>query len=875
MSDPLEKYRRKRDPGATNEPFGAEQTVRHDSPAWSGRFVIHQHAASRMHFDLRLQIAGKLESFAVPKGLSLDPEVKHLAVHTESHPLEYLLFEDVIPEKNYGAGAMIVWDTGSFVFNEADGDASLARGKLDFTLNGFKVKGRFALIATGRRKAAQGLAGTSAKVSEWLLIKKRDQHAEEGSSLVERQPHSVVSGLTVVELKDKENLSEQLLAQARALSASAPPTKGKRVSEHALVPMVVQHDDMPKSSSQYLYELKLDGVRIIAEKEGQAVSLHYRSGRSCTRNYADIARCLQYLPAKSCVIDGEIVTFDPQGRPNFGMLASRIQARNPADFDRAQADVPVVFFAFDLLRLGDADLCNVALEQRKALLKKLVRGAGYVRTLDHIVKHGDALWSLIEAQDLEGMVAKKLGTPYVPGPSGTGYWVKIKRAVDHDYVVIGYSQSERGELKALLVATSSAQGLIYRGRVGTGFSNSDRIALTQLLMQLRSDKLAAEVPTSIRAVFVEPRLVIKVKHQGFSNNGHLRAASYRGIHESKQPSECTDANSSISSDAEAEEELLLAKTRTSTDSERWSILEQNSQVQMTNLEKVYFPEDGYTKGDLLKYYAEIAPVMLPHLKGRPVVLVRYPDGIHGKNFYQWRAPEKTPGWLRTFELYDEEKQKEKGSNKSAFLVDSVDALLHIANLGCIPLHVLAGREGTAQHCDFLTIDFDIGDRPLTDGVRLALTLRQILDELGLSGFPKTSGQRGLHVLVPLGPGVTYQSAKILCELLGRIVLSHHPDLATMQRRIDKREDKVYIDTGQTGRSRTIVAPYSVRAYPGARVSTPLYWSEVHLALDPAMFTIETLPTRVRQHPDPMIGMLEERPDIKSVLNQLARWTERS
>jgi len=257
-----------------------------------------------------------------------------------------------------------------------------------------------------------------------------------------------------------------------------------------------------------------------------------------------------------------------------------------------------------------------------------------------------------------------------------------------------------------------------------------------------------------------------------------------------------------------------------------------------------------------------------------VVLVRYPDGIHGKNFYQWRAPDKSPAWLRTFELYDEEKQREKGSNKAAFLVDDVDSLLHIANLGCIPLHVLAGRETSPQNCDFLTVDFDLGERPLADGVRLALSLHEILQELHLPGFAKTSGQRGLHVLVALGQGVGFESAKLLCELLGRIVLSRHPEISSMQRRIDKRGDKVYIDTGQTGRSRTIVAPYSVRAYPGARVSTPLLWSEVHLALDPSVFTIETVVERVRTLGDPMAELLHVQPDIPAVLNQLSRWTSR-
>jgi bifunctional non-homologous end joining protein LigD len=873
MSDPLEKYRKKRNPGGTNEPFGAEHTVRSD--LGGGRFVIHQHAATRMHYDLRLEIGGTLQSFAVPKGITLDPIEKHLAVHTEDHPIEYLRFEDVIPEGNYGAGAMIIWDTGTFTFLEANGTDSLARGKLDFVLSGFKAKGRFALIATGRRKAAQGLAGTSGKAAEWLLIKKNDRFAVTGKNLAELYPRSVVSGLSTTDLKRKRELGQAWEQAALDLVAQHPPSKKQRPLSEAL-PMVVKHGQVPHRSAQYLYELKLDGVRILAHKQKNEVSLSYRSGISCTRSYSDIARCLEHLPVSEALIDGEIVTFDEAGRPNFGLLAPRIAAKRPGEIQQAQAKVPVVFFAFDLLQLGTADLRQVPLERRKELLGQLLPGNGFIRTLDHIVDHGDALWTLVEQQQLEGMVAKRLGTPYTPGPEPSGHWIKLKRAVDEDYAVMGYSQGERGALKAPLVALYGPNGWVYQGRVGTGFSNRDRIHLVKTLRELATHGPCCAVPDDVQATFVEPKLVIKVKHQGRSNAGHLRAASFQGIHEAKAAQDCRLDEFDQAVPVDPDENHILKGALISPPAEdlsRRSAPRANpGRVHLTNLDKVYFPEDGYTKGNLIDYYAEIAPVMLPHLQGRPVVLVRYPDGIAGKNFYQWRAPEKSPPWLRTFELYDEEKQRERGSNKSAFIVDSVDALLHIANLGCIPLHVIAGRETSPSHCDFLTIDFDLGERPLADGVRLALSLREILDELGLDGFPKTSGQRGLHVLVALGPGIGFESAKIMCELLGRIVLTRHADISTMQRRIDKRGDKVYIDTGQTGRSRTIVAPYSVRAYPGARVSTPLSWSEVHLALDPAQFTIETVPDRVKLRGDPMEGLLHSRPDLNSVMTRLARWT---
>ncbi len=289
---------------------------------------------------------------------------------------------------------------------------------------------------------------------------------------------------------------------------------------------------------------------------------------------------------------------------------------------------------------------------------------------------------------------------------------------------------------------------------------------------------------------------------------------------------------------------------------------------VSNPSKVFWPDEGYTKGDLCAYYASIAGVMLPFLQERPVVLVRYPDGIAGKHFYQWNVPTGTPDWIERLEIVDEEEQ---GSlKKTVFLVDSVDALVHIANLGCIPLHVLAAQRGTLDQCDFLTVDFDIADRPFSDAVRLALDLRAILDDVGLVGFPKTSGQKGLHVLVPLGPGVNFDTAKLLVELLGRLITDKNPNIATMERRVNQRGSRVYVDTGQTGPSRTIVAPYSVRSHPGATVSTPIGWNELHVALDPSRFTMLTVPGRVADVGDPFADFMAARPDVPAAVKALSK-----
>lgn len=863
MEERLDKYRLKRDPGQTNEPFSAERSIRsNEGSTQRGRFVIHQHAATRMHYDLRLEVGGVLESFAIPHGLSLDPKEKRLAIHTESHPLEYLHFEDVIPAGNYGAGSMIIWDTGGVRFMETSAEEGIERGKIDFVLSGFKVKGRFALIATGRRKAQSGLAGSSGFERQWLLIKKPDEHATEGLHPTTTLPASVVSGLSVHDLSRKSEIGATLLAQAQELTLVRCNTS----QTSALIPMLCSTEEVPHRSRDYLYELKLDGVRILAEKSADTVRLNYRSGRTCTNNYADVARSLSHLPVKRALLDGEIVAFDTQGRPHFEGLGPRIRARRPFDVQSAESSVAVAYIVFDLLELGDVDLTGLAIEDRKKLLLQLIPQRGLVRPLDHIVERGDALYQMCQEQGLEGMIAKRLGSKYLPGPTISGHWIKIKQKEDAEFVVVGFTtqKDDSHVLGALVVASLVGERWVYRGRVGSGFSKSEATELLAHLLTLESESSLGQVeglPPDPPVRLVEPEVVVRVRSLGLSDAGHLKGGVYLGQRADMSPAECTIAPNDEMTDAPVDDGKSPSQA-----------LEGRNRVKLSNLGKIFWQDEQITKGDLLDYYSGIAGALLPYLADRPVVLVRYPDGVAGKSFYQWRVPDGTPSWVRTIELYDEEKQKERGTGKSAFLIDDLDSLLHVVNLGCIPIHVLASRRDSRECCDFITIDFDLGERPFKEAVTLALSLKELLDELGLDGFAKTSGQRGLHVLIPLGPGVPFQSAKLLCELLGRVLVGRHPQVATMERRKEKRGDKLYVDTGQTGRSRTIVAPYSVRAFTAARVSTPLKWTELHLALNPSAFTIHSVVDRFAALGDPMAPLLESTPDLSQVLKTMAIWT---
>ncbi|MES1172992.1 MAG: DNA ligase D [Myxococcales bacterium] len=868
--DALKLYRDKRDPLATNEPFGAEHKSQ-GRETRSGRFVVHLHDASRPHYDLRLQVGGTLKSFAVPRGPSLTVLDKKLAVLTEDHPLEYLDFEEVIPEGNYGAGAMIAWDVGRVRYLETSAERGIEIGKIDFELDGFKLHGRFALVATGRRKAS---GPNDKKSNEWLLIKKQDAFAHPPGDILVEQPYSVLSGLTISDLADRARVVQELEAEAEALGAIRGPVDVANVA-----PMLCSLTGAELLDESRVYELKIDGVRIVADKHERAVALRYRNGRAASSSYPEIARAVASLAPARVVLDGEVVAFDPQGRPSFQRILPRIQADRPFDVRAAMNEVPVSYLVFDLLALNAFDLRPLPLLSRKTLLMKLLHGRGYVRALDHLEGDGRPLFELCRTQRLEGVVAKRASSPYRHGPRRTEDWVKIKAERDDEFVVVGFMRGKgnRSALGALCVASYSGERLLYRGRVGSGLDAATLSSLEQALEARRIEAFPAfgQPPEDAKgALWVRPELVASVRFLGFTEGEvRLRAPVFKGLRNDIHPGDCRAAPVSelvaTPPAPEAEPQAEASAVEVAALPAPKAAKAQRSRVTVSNPNKVFWTDEGYTKGDLCAYYASIAEVMLPFLHERPVVLVRYPDGIAGKHFFQWNVPAGTPDWIERIERVDEDDPD--GPKKTLFLLNSADALVHIANLGCIPLHVLAAQRGTLDECDFLTVDFDIADRPFSDAVRLALDLKQVLDDVGLIGFPKTSGQRGLHVLVPLGPGVNFDTAKLLVELLGRLITDKNPSIATMERRVNQRGSRVYVDTGQTGPSRTIVAPYSVRAYRGATVSTPISWEELHVALDTSRFTMLTLPRRVLEVGDPYAEFMSTRPDVAAAVTALSKY----
>lgn len=847
----LSKYRQKRDPSRTNEPFAAERIASAPSGR-AGVFVVHLHDARRRHYDLRLEVQGVLQSFAVPKGPTLDPRERRLAVHTEEHPIEYADFEEVIPEGNYGAGPMIAWDMGRVQWLEPP-EEGLARGKLDFVLAGFKLRGRFALVRTGDRAARRG----EGEAKQWLLIKKEDAFSSTTRDLIVVEPESVLSGLTVERLGDRKRIAEGL--EERAAAAGAPLGD---VDPRGIVPMPCGDADGRLEDPERIYELKLDGVRLLAGRSGADVTLVYRSQRVMTATYPDVARAVRALCTDRVVLDGEVVAFDADGKPSFQRLGQRMHMTRPHDVRHAVAQVPVVYVVFDLLAVGARDTRRLPLRTRKALLAEIVPKRGMIRLLDHLDADGRPLWDLCGKAGLEGLVAKRADSPYLEGPARTDHWLKIKRDREADFVVVGYVEGNGGRrsLGALELGTYEGERLVHRGRVGSGLSAATIRLLLERLRPLEAAEPTAEgdpVPAGGQRHFSRPELVVNVTFTGWTEDGHLRHPVFRGIRDDLPPSACVAAP--------PPPEPLPTIDGTAREPAAGLAVAPRTRVSVSNRDKVFWPDEGYTKGELVDYYASIAEVMLPFLRDRPVVLVRYPDGITGKHFYQWNVPEGTPSWMRTLHLPEED-----GPGKHTFLIDDVDGLVHIANLGCIPIHVLPFRKGTQGQCDYFVVDFDLGPRPLPDAVTLALSLKSLLEDVGLVGYPKTSGQSGLHVLVPLGPGVGFDTAKMLVELVGRLLQGQHADIATMERRIADRGDRVFIDVGQTGRSRTIVAPYSVRAHPGALVSLPLPWHDVHRALEPREFSMFTAKARAAERGDALAGFFDVRPDVAGVVERLGK-----
>jgi bifunctional non-homologous end joining protein LigD len=829
----LDAYRSKRDPERTPEPFGAG-----GGPPGS-RFVIQQHSARRMHYDLRLEMDGVLKSWAVPKGPSLRAEEKRLAVHVEDHPIDYADFEGVIPQGNYGAGAVIVWDRGHY-HSVKPGDAleHLRRGHLEIEFSGHKMRGVWNLVRMPKQE------------KNWLLLKKADSFAAT-TELTERYPQSVVSGLTVEEIARAPARLAKLRGKLRELRA---PAQDSSASGQAL--MLATLEKRPFSSPEWLFEIKYDGVRVLAERQGDTVELYGRNQTVISNRYPEVTAALKRLQWERFVIDGEIVALDEYGKPSFQRLQARMHLTRARDIARATIAAPVEAVFFDCLALDGHDLRALPLAQRKEFLKSLLPPLGLARYGDHVIGGGEELFNAASEMGLEGIVAKRSKSRYAGGRSRD--WIKIKCQRRQEFVIGGYTspQGGRSHFGALHLGLYDKKQLVYVSKVGTGFDDKTLKAVWEKMQPLKrsTSPFHRKSPNGRGHTWIEPTLVCEVRFSDWTHDGGIRHPTFIGLRADKKPEECRKEETSAMNVRETPPALPPA-----TRPER-----EKKALSFTHLEKIFWPKEGYTKGDLVEYYRAIAPLLLPYLKDRPLVLTRYPDGIEGKSFFQKDAPEFVPSWVRREKIYSKDSRRDIGY----IIAEDVESLLYVINMGTIPLHLWSSRVGSLERPDWLVLDLDPKGAPFTDVVQVARALYGVLRRLGLESFVKTSGASGLHILLPLRARYTHEQAKNFARLLSMLGNEAVPQISTIARPLAARGGKVYIDFGQNGYGVTIAAPFAARPVAGATVSCPLQWEEVNSGLHPSQFTIKTALTRFAKLKDPMAPVLRKAIDLAAALEPI-------
>src|SRR5437899_2765239 len=831
-SDPLSAYRAKRSLDRTPEP-GARPAAA--APSAGGLFVVHMHAARRLHWDLRLEIDGVLRSWAVPTGPSRSRADKRLAVHVEDHVLEYGDFEGIIPEGNYGAGGVIVWDRGRWVPLE-DPEEGMKKGKLLFELHGYKLKGKWTLVKLQKGER------------EWLLIKEKDGYAAADGAL---PPESVLSGLTVEELKARKDRAAPVVKE---LARRKAPRRAVAVGEAE--PMLAETREQPFSKPGWLFELKLDGYRVRAAHEGGEARLVTRNGHDIAPAFPEISRALTALPYEGFSFDGELVVPDEAGRPSFQRLQNRAKVSRALEVRRAAVETPAVLYVFDLLAFDGYDVRPLPLERRKALLEQIVPRVGPIKYLSHFEKDGEALYEQVVKMGLEGIVAKKADSPYRAGRSPN--WLKIRADRADDFVVVGFTRPKgsRSGFGALDLGAYENGKLVYAGRVGSGFTAAQLKEVSAALERgvRPTPAFTGPVPQDPGHTWVEPTLVVEVRYKEWTDEGLLRQPVVVRFRGDKKVMEIAKKG-----EGRGERDVEVPPESPS------PISPLPREVKFSNLDKVFWPDEGYTKGDLIDYYRAVSPWMLPYLADRPLVLTRFPDGINGKSFFQKDAPEYAQAFVRTVTIWSEDSQREL----DYFVCDNESSLLYIANMAAILLHVWSSRVATLETPDWCILDLDPKEAPFTDVVTVAKAVRALCDDIGLPTGIKTSGSTGLHVLIPLGRQVTYEQSRTLGGLLARVIAAQLPDIATVTRQVQKRGGKVYLDYVQNGHGRLLCAPFSVRPLPGAPVSTPLAWREVTPRLDIRAFTIRTVPARMKKlKDDPLWPVLDHQPDLMAALSRL-------
>ena len=832
----LEEYKRKRKFDETPEPAGAVKKKAGNS------FFIQKHHATRLHYDFRLEMEGVLRSWAIPKGPSFNPGDKRLAMETEDHPIDYGDFEGIIPKGNYGAGKVIIWDNGTYEMVDPETpEKGWKKGKLHFVLKGKKLKGEWVLVR-GSREPRQ-----------WIFFKVRDNYASTEIDIAKKRPESVISGKLVDEIGETSRSKHWVTPIEQELERFGMKKAGRSPIPKIVQPMLATLVEKPFDNDDWLFELKLDGMRAVVVKDGAKLDMWTRNAKSLAHRFPTLAAALAELPADTAILDGEIVALDEKGQAHFSLIQPRIHLSRAKDIAEADRQIPVYFYAFDLVYLNGYTLMKFRLEERKAVLRKLISdNNGWIRFADHVEGNGVEFFKAVQVHGLEGIVAKHKTSAYQQGRSK--YWLKIKTEQTDHFVVGGFTPPEgsRKYFGALLLGLYRGGDLIYVGRAGGGFDDRMLVEVHKEVQALITKKCPfKEVPAEARkATWTEPHLVCEVRFNEWTSDKKLRAPIFQGFRDDVDPKDCRLADSIPDSPPKLGGESASHSRK----------------IEFTNLDKVFWPDDGYTKGDLIDYYDKISPYLIPHLLDRPLVFERFPDGIYGQSFYQKDAPDYTPAWIRTQEIYSEDVDR----HIRYFIGADREQLLYIANTGNIQQNPWMSRVQHLDYPDYLVFDLDPVEAPYSTVQKIALIVKETLDELGLRSYPKTSGASGIHVHLPLLENTfTYEDVRIFAGAIASIVVDRAPEFATIERVVRKRKaHHVYIDFLQNIRGKTVASVYSPRPRPHAPVSTPLKWEELKRPVDPNEFTIKTIFKRLQKFGDLFEKSLTDRQDISGFLETL-------
>ena len=770
----LKDYDRKRTRGKTPEPF-AKGGRRGKAPI----FVVQRHDARRLHYDFRLERDGVLLSWAVPKGVPLEPGTQHLAVHVEDHPLSYATFEGEIPAGNYGAGTVEIWDHGTYELVEEK-----PNGGLTVELHGGRLNGEWTLVP----------AKLGGDQKNWLIVKKKAAVAEPGR---------------------KQRWYKPMLATLA--------------------------DEVPRGD-EWLHEVKWDGYRAIVTVAGGEVELTSRNGNSLSTRFESVARAVvQAVKTPDCVLDGEVCALDEQGRASFSAMQ--------------QGSGPLVLYVFDVLEVEGEPLVDRPLTERRERLEALLDRRNRTVRLSETFEDGDGLYEAAADQGLEGVLSKRADSTYQLGRRSRD-WLKVKTQGRQEFVIVGYTKGQGrrgGSFGALVLAVNEGGRLRWVGNVGTGFDDAEIDRLLRKLGPLRRDTSSlAEVPKMPRVkksdvVWTEPTLVAEVRFAEWTHDSRLRAPVYQGLREDKEASDVQRERPPIPDEVRKGKRML----------------------KVSNLDKLFWPEEGITKGDLLAYYRDVTPALLPHLRDRPFTMKRYPDGWNGKFFFQKDAPKHMPDWIPTARFEASTRDRPPKRRLIDFpLVNDELALLWVVNMGCIDMNTWYSRVDKPSRPDWVLFDLDPSpDVGFPETIQVALLIKQTLDLLELESFPKTSGSEGIHILVPVARRHTYAETREFSEIVAGALARAHPGLVTTEWTKAKRRG-VLIDSNQNGEGKTIASAYSVRPKAGAPVSTPLRWDEVNDTLDPSAFTMDAVLERVGREGDLFDGVLTTKQSLSAALKSL-------